>query len=50
MFQVGCAVEQTSDMELRFIQSLLDIFLFLSASFGLPPLTVVVEIISKTDV
>ena len=34
--------EQTSDMDLRFIHSLLEVFFFLSVeTFGLPPLTVV---------
>ena len=51
MFQVGHDVEQTSEMEIHFIRSLLEVLLFLSFDpFGLPPLTVVVEIRPKTDV
>ena len=51
MSQVGCSVEQTSDMEILFVHSLLEVFLFLSVDhFGLPPLKVGVEIRPKTDV
>ena len=43
--------EQMSDMDLHFIYSLLKVFLFVSVEpFGIPQLTVVAEIIFKTDV
>ena len=42
--------EQTSEMELRFIHSLLEVFLFLSVDpFGFPPLIELVQIRPNTD-